>query len=105
MTLADIKKLPTLQTRTIAEACKDPQTLLYVSNCLTRFYAGDYGEIGQEDTDANNSDLAEGYGHILARYKRAGRLEGDFYIETHFDKDHLNNIDYSQTLIMYPSER
>lgn len=105
MTLEQLKTIPLLQTRTIAEACKDPNTLDYILECLARFYAGDYGEICEDDTNANNYDLSEGYGHVLARYKAKHSLTGDFYIESHFDKDHLTNIDYTQTLIMYPEER
>lgn len=71
MTLEDIKKQDLLQTRSIAEACKDsPETLGYIVECLGRFFSGDYGEICQEDTDYNNADLREGEGHILARYKQ-----------------------------------
>ena len=110
MTLADLKNIDLLQTRSIAEACSPDkvggaETLAYIIKCLDRFYSGDYGEIDQEDTDANNSDLAEGYGHILARYKQAHNLAGDIYIETHIDKDHTGDIEYNNTMIMYPAER
>lgn len=110
MTLADIKKIDLFQTRSIAEATNPDkvggaETLAYIVQCLNRFYMGDYGEIDAEDTEANNSDLAEGYGHILARYKQAHNLTGDIYIETHIDKDHRGNIDYNNTMIMYPAER
>lgn len=105
MTLEDIKKIKVLQTRTIAEACKDANTLDYILECLGRFFSGDYGEICEEDTQYNNQDLAEGYGHILARYKGKYNLSGDIYIESHFDKDHLTDIDYTNTMIMYPEER
>ena len=94
-----------LQTATIAEVCKDPETLNYILDCLGRFYSGDYGEICEEDTDANNFDLKEGYGHILARYKQAAMLSGDIYIEAHFDKTMLSDINYTNTMIMYPDER
>lgn len=110
MTLDDLKRIDVLQTRSIAEACNQEreggaETLAYIIKCLNRFYSGDYGEIDQEDTDANNSDLAEGYGHILARYKQAHNLAGDIYIETHIDKDHTGDIEYNNTMIMYPAER
>lgn len=106
MTLKDLIKLPLLQTATIAHICeKDEKTTIYILECLRRFYAGDYGEICEEDTAANNSDLKEGYGHVLARYKQAESLKGDIYIESHFDRDNLNDINYSQTVIMYPEER
>lgn len=105
MTLDDIKKLPTLQTRTIAEAAADPETAFYIIGCLQRFYSGDYGEIPPEDTTANNEDLAAGEGHILARYKQAVKLESDIYIEAHFYEPKLSDIEYSQIMIMYPFER
>ena len=106
MTLDDVKQFPLLQTRSIADACqKDARTHSYIVECLQRFYAGDYGEICQEDADYNNEDLQQGYGHILARYKGQFALEGDFYIEAHFDKDNLQDIDYTQIMIMYPRER
>jgi len=105
MTLEDLKKLPLLHTRAIAAAAADEETFYYLLECLNAFYSGNYGEICEEDTAYNNEDLAEGAGHVLARYKAKGKLTGDIYIEAHFDKDHLNDINYSQTLIMYPSER
>ena len=105
MTLDDIKKLPTLQTRAIAHAAEDPETHNYIVDCLKRFLSGDYGEMCAEDVTANNDDLAAGEGHILARYKQAYNLTGDFYIEAHFYEPMLNDIEYSQTMIMYPEDR
>ena len=77
----------------------------YIIECLNRFWAGDYGLIDAEDTAANNADLAAGDGHILARYEGKHKLEGDFYIEAHFYAPMLNDIDYTNTVIMYPHER
>lgn len=107
MTLDDLKKIKVFQTRTIAEACKrDIQTLAYVSDCLNRFYKGDYGEICAEDTEANNTELDEGFGHVLARYKARHALESDIYIETHFSADmDISELDYNNTMIMYCNER
>lgn len=106
MTLEDVRKIEVLQTRSIAAAIeKDPATLAYILECLDRFYSGDYGLICEEDTQANNKDLESGYGHILAKYEAKHSLEQNFYIEAHFDKDNLTDIDYTQTLIMYPFER
>ena len=104
MTLKDLEQIPVLQTRSIAAACEDPHTLGYVSKCLIKYYAGDYGEVPEEDTEANNADLKEGYGHILARYKAKYRLTNDIYIDTHFDKDNLYDINYAQTMICYDFE-
>ena len=105
MTLEDLRKIKTFQTRTIAEACRDEETKIYIINCLQRFFTGDYGEIGEEDTEANNNDLVNGCGHILARYKGKYRLENDFYIEAHFDDQEPGNTDFNNIMIMYPSER
>lgn len=107
MTLDDLKRIPVLQTATIAEACKDPATLAYVVGCLHRFWRGDFGEVCQEDADANNADLEAGDGHALARYAGKGSLTGDIYIEAHFfdDPAYKNDIDYNYTMICYPAER
>lgn len=100
------EKIKVFQTRTIAEACKDVQTLAYVSDCLSRFYQGDYGEICDEDTAANNTELDEGFGHVLARYKAKHSLTEDIYIDSHFSADMpLSELDYNNTMIMYCSER
>ena len=105
MKLEDLKKLPLLQTRGVAADIKDAQTHAYILNCLKRFFSGDYGEICEEDTQANNSDLAAGDGHILARYKGQASLKGDIYIEAMFYYEKLDDINYSYIMIMYPEER
>lgn len=104
MTLQDVKKLPLMQTRSIAEACKDKSTLAYIYTCLDRFYSGDYGEVPAEDTEYNNQDLQAGEGHILARYVQNYCLRDDIYIEAHFSQE-VPGVDANNTLIMYPSER
>lgn len=105
MTLTDLQKIPVYQTRTIAEACKDsPATHNYIVDCLHRFFTGDYGEVPQEDTDANNADLLDGEGHVLARYKARHKLEGDIYIEAHFSES-MPGIDANNTMVMYCGER
>jgi len=106
MTLEDLQKIPVLQTATINEtAGKDPETMHYIITCLRSFWSGNYGTVCDDDTAANNSDLAEGCGHVLARYPQKYKLIDDIYIEAHFDADNLDNIDYTNTLIMYPDER
>ena len=105
MTLDDVTKIPVLQTRTIAEtASNDPATLAYIMDCLLACYSGDFGSIPAEDTEANNNDLQSGYGHILARYKARHKLTEDIYINIVFDRDHLDDIDYTNTMIMYCGE-
>lgn len=106
MTLDDLKKIKVFQTRTIAEACKDEHTLAYVVSCLQRFYHGDYGEICDEDAGYNNEELADGYGHVLARYKAKHSLTEDIYIEAHFSVNvDISDVDYNNTMIMYCDER
>lgn len=105
MTFEDLRGFPVLMTKGIAAACEDGKTKEYIIDCLARFYSGDYGLIGAEDAEYNNADLKEGYGHILARYEPKNALESDIYIESHFDADNLNDIDFTQTMIMYSNER
>jgi len=105
MTLKDIRQQELLQTKSIFEACKgSPDTYKYIMECITRFFKGDYGEIDEEDTAANNQDLQEGEGHILARYKAAYNLERDIYIEAHFSES-VPGVDANNTMIMYCNER
>lgn len=104
MTFDDLKQLDLLQTRSIAEACKDENTHAYVVACLKRFLMGDYGKICKEDAELNNEDLKRGEGHILARYPASGKLEGDIYIEAHFDNE-VPGLDANHIMIMYPEER
>ena len=105
MTLEDLRKIPLYQSRAIAGASVDsPETIRYIIDCVNRFYRGDYGEVGQEDTDANNADLRAGEGHILARYEGKYNLSHDIYIESHFSKE-ISGIDANSTLIMYCFER
>ena len=104
MTLNDLKALQVFQTRTISETAKDPDTLAYILRCLNEFYTGNYGEVPPEDTEANNNDLENGDGHILARYKAAGKLAEDIYINAEIYADEPDNLDANNIMIMYCSE-
>ena len=104
MTLNDLREIPLLQTRSIADACEDPKTKAYVVECLQRYFSGDYGEICEEDTQYNNEDLEGGEGHVLARYKAMYKLDRDFYIESHFSQE-IAGLDANNTMIMYCNER
>ena len=106
MKLEDLKQIPLFQTAKLAHDMEyNGATIQYILDCLSRFYSGDYGKMSAEDTEANNTDLRAGFGHILARYEQKHNLTDDIYIEAHFDKDNLNDIDYTNILIMYPDER
>ena len=105
MTLCELRRLPLLQTRSIAASWEgSPETFKYISECLNRFYNGDYGEVPQEDTDANNMDLLSGEGHILARYEAKYNLDGDIYIEAYISES-MPGIDANHTMVMYCNER
>ena len=105
MTLDDLRQLPLLQTSAIAASWNDsPETLAYLSDCVNRFYRGDYGEVPKEDVDANNSDLRAGEGHILARYEGKYSLEGDIYTEAYF-YDSVPDMDYNHVMVVYCVER
>lgn len=105
MTLNDLRELPLLQTRSISKAYgRNPDTFGYIVECLGRFYKGDYGEVPQEDVEANNYDLRAGEGHVLARYEAKFGLDNDIYIEAHFS-DSIPGIDANHIMIMYCLER
>lgn len=104
MTLDDVKRLDMLQTRSIAEATRDERTHAYIVKCLQRFFAGDYGTVPQEDTDANNAELAAGEGRIVARYRQAHELQEDIYIIAVFSDEMQGVIDANHIMLMYCSE-
>lgn len=108
MTSGDLRAVRLFQTRGIADACSGEggdATFSYVMQCLGRFYGGDYGEVSENDTAANNSDLKNGHGHVLAIYKTAHNLTDDIFIEAHIDMDRPGNIECNHVMVMYPSER
>lgn len=103
MTLDQVKNNPVFQTARIAEDLKDRATLAYIIGCLKRFYAGDYGTVPAEDTEANNNELEYGSGRLLARYEARHALKDDVYIMAYFD-DQQQGIDFNNTMIMYCSD-
>ena len=65
-------------TRTVAAAMeRDPAMRETVFKSLDRFFAGDWGEVPDEDKAANNRDVQAQEGRVLARY---GTPSGDIYI-------------------------
>ena len=105
MTLNDLRMLPRSRTRSIDASLRGSlETLGYIAECVNRFYNGDYGEVPQEDTDANNYDLIIGEGHILARYERMYNLEDDIYIEAYFSES-APGVESNNITVMYCRER
>ena len=101
MTLEDIKALPVFQTESIGEAAKDTETHGYILKCLSRLYAGDYGNIAPDVTAANNEELLAGAGKLLTRYGKSEKLTGDIYIIAAFDNKDPENVDANNIMIMY----
>ena len=78
---ADLANIPTIvQTKAIAAATADPETMLYVQMCLSRCFAGDYGSICADDVESNNAELEAGEGRILAAYPQQYKLTDKIWI-------------------------
>ena len=60
---------------------QDNETEKALLQAVERFKNGDWGEVCQEDKDANDSDLKSRNGHVLGRYKTPA---GDIYINLEF---------------------
>lgn len=103
MTLSDIQNIPILQTKAVSIANEDTDTHLYLIDYYRQMLSGDYG-VGEEDTNANNEELADGYGKLLCRYPKKEKLENDIYIIAMFNKDKLNDLDYTHTMFLYVDE-
>lgn len=102
MTRLELQKIPMYQTATIARAMQSGAGS-YLEKCLLRCYAGDYGELSEEDTAANNEELEAGEGHVLARYAPEQGLDGDIYIDIHFSESNPGQ-DFNYGMIMYCNE-
>lgn len=104
MTLDQLRKNVLVQSRSIAAAGQDPETLAYIINCVNRFYSGDFGTVPDGDTLANLEAIAAGEGRALARYPARGELTGDIYINAYFSEDNPENTDLNNTMILYCDE-
>ena len=105
MTHDQLPQIKVFQTRSVVhDIGDDEQTIKYVLDCLLACYTGDYGIMKPEDTEANNRELESGYGRIVARYKARYKLTEDIYIIIYFDADNLEDIDRTNTTIMYVSD-
>ena len=103
MTFRQIKNNPIMFSARIAEAMKDENTLDYVNECLRAFMGGSFGEIGEEDTEANLAEVEQGEGRCVAHYKKMHRLTGDFYIIADFSES-MPGEDSNHTSIFYCDE-
>ena len=101
---ADLARSTIVQTRAIAAATADPETMLYVQRCLSRCFAGDWGTVPAEDAEANNAELATGEGRILAAYPQQGKLTDKIWIIAYFSESNPESIDFNNVTILYPDE-
>lgn len=69
---------------------QNPATEEAYLDATRRFMAGDWGELCQEDKDANDADLANRDGHVLGKYHTP---DGDMYINLEFHDD--EDTDYA----------
>lgn len=104
MTLKELRDLELYQTAAVGEAAADPDTGVYIMECVERFYNGDFGEMPEEDSELNIQELQSGEGHCLGRYKAKFKLVGDIYINSYFSEETPDDLDYNNTLVMYCSE-
>ena len=106
MTLADIRKLPVFKSQAVAaaEQADKGDTHNYLVDCLTALFYGDYGNVPQEDTDANNNELTAGEGRIVAKYDKKHALKEDIYIVALFSQEHADKLEENRIMILYCSE-
>ena len=77
-------------TRGLNEAvAENEETAKAVYEAIRRFNAGDWGELVQDDKDANDSDLQNRDGHVLGKYHTP---DGDMYINLEFHDDEPQDI-------------
>ena len=104
MTLADIRELPIFKSQAVALADQDKDTHNYLVDCMTAMFSGDYGMVPPEDTDANNKELADGEGRILAQYGRKYTLAEDIFIVALFSEKEADRLGDNRIMILYCSE-
>lgn len=104
MTPRELASIPTYPTQGTAPALEDPETREYLAACFNRYFKGDFGDISEEDTAANNKALADNCGRVFARYPAAAKLESDIYIISNFEAGKMQDIEHSQTVVLYSFE-
>lgn len=84
----------TVQTRGIAEACKDnAEFTKEIYKAFNKYIAGDWGDTCEEDAELNNQAIANNDDRIVAKYKTS---KGNIFIITEWDR--------SYTTIMFADE-
>jgi len=80
---------------------KTGETYGYIMECLGRFFAGDFGDVPEEDAEANRAELTRGEGRALARYPARKNLAGAIYIQAYFSTAEPGDLERNNTLVMY----
>ena len=76
-------------TKSVNNAVADNEDVAKaVYDAVRRFGAGDWGLVPDEDKQANDIDLQNRDGHVLARYDTPS---GDIYINLTFDDPSINS--------------
>lgn len=76
----------------------------YILECVGRFYRHDYGAIPPEDVAANENELKQSAGRIIAKYEAGPGLKEPIFIIAYFSEDHPGNVDYNYTTVCYTSD-
>lgn len=92
-------KYQTFITRRLNDDVADSEEMAKaVFDALRRFNNLDWGKVPEEDKEANNADLRNRDGHVLARYETPN---GDIYLNLVFDEPSINS---DAVTIMYCEE-
>ena len=73
----------TVMTRGIADAMESEDFAKEVHKAFARYITCDWGELGEEDSEMNNSAVQNNDDRILAKYDTS---EGAIYIITEWDR-------------------
>ena len=85
------KEIHFVITRTLFETGEtNHETERAFMEAIKRFKAGDWGELEQDDKDANDNDLKHRDGHVLGKYNTP---DGPIYINLEFHDE--SPVDYA----------
>ncbi|MDY6375561.1 MAG: hypothetical protein SPL69_05535 [Succinivibrionaceae bacterium] len=93
--LVESRKL--FMTRTVMDcASTNSQFARDVFAGLKKWVCGDWGELGDEDKEANSADIKSGWGHVLGKYDTC---EGSIYINQELAGDRSQAV-----VVLFPEE-
>ena len=93
--LVESRKL--FMTRTVMDcASTNSQFARDVFAGLKKWVCGDWGELGDEDKQANSADIKSGWGHVLGKYDTC---HGSIYINQDLAGDRSQAV-----VVLFPEE-